>query len=86
MLRVHDWMYVRSLRDFCAALPDDPAVTGNLDGDTAVSHGTFPAALAAAGAVCHAVDRIMAGEVLNTTLSFYNLKFEATLDDSNGAR
>lgn len=47
----------------CERLPDDPSVVGHLDGDTAVSHGTFAAALAAAGAVCAAVDQLMRGEV-----------------------
>jgi len=36
---------------------------GHLDGDTAISAGTFGAALSAAGAVCRAVDRVVAGEV-----------------------
>ena len=36
---------------------------GHLDGDTAISAGTFGAALSAAGAVCRAVDRVIAGEV-----------------------
>ena len=40
-----------------------PEAIGHLDGDTAISGGSFRAALAAAGAVMHAVDRVVAGEV-----------------------
>ena len=47
----------------CDSLPDDPEAIGHLDGDTAVSRGTFAAALAAAGATCAAVDEVMAGRV-----------------------
>ena len=63
ILRVHEWAYVRMLRDRCAALPRTQAAAGALDSDTAFSHGTFSAALAAAGAVCTAVDAVMAGKV-----------------------
>ena len=59
--RVHEWNYVRQLKAFCEGIPDDPAVTANLDGDTALSHRTYRAALAAAGAVTHAVDRVVNG-------------------------
>ncbi len=47
----------------CDSLPDDPEAIGHLDGDTAVSRGTFSAALAAAGATCAAVDEVMTGRV-----------------------
>ena len=40
-----------------------PEAIGHLDGDTAISGGSFRAALAAAGAVIRAVDSVMAGEV-----------------------
>ena len=40
-----------------------PDAIGQLDGDTAVSRNTFKAALAAAGAVCTAVDEVMSGAV-----------------------
>ena len=46
---------------------DGAARVGHLDGDTAISAGTFGAALAAAGAVCRAVDRVVAGEVRAAT-------------------
>ena len=63
VLRVHDWKYVRHIQNVCASLPDDPDAIGHLDGDTAVSRRTFAAALAAAGAVCTAVDEVMGGKV-----------------------
>ena len=47
----------------CGVLAEGAAPVGHLDGDTAISAGTFGAALAAAGAVCRAVDRVVAGEV-----------------------
>lgn len=45
------------------SIPDTPADVSHLDPDTAVSRGTWPAGLAAAGAVCRAVDAVMRGEV-----------------------
>lgn len=63
ILRVHDWSYVRSLQHLCASLPDDPAVVGHLDGDTAISRGTFDAALVAVGGICNAVDQVVKGQV-----------------------
>lgn len=65
ILRVHEWSYVRSLQHMCASIPDIPAVVGHLDGDTAISNGTFRAALAAVGGICNAVDRVVKGEVRN---------------------
>eukprot|EP00887_Chlorella_sp_A99_P002366 scaffold10.g2366.t1 len=50
ILRVHDWPYVRRIQAICERLPDDPSVIGHIDGDTAISRGSFTAALAAAGA------------------------------------
>lgn len=63
ILRVHDWSYVRSIQHLCASVADDPAVVGRLDGDTAISHGTFHAALVAAGGICNAVDQVVTGKV-----------------------
>lgn len=63
ILRVHEWSYVRSLQHMCATIPDIPAVVGHLDGDTAISNGTFQAALVAVGGICNAVDRVVQGEV-----------------------
>lgn len=45
----------------CEHIPDDPGEVGHLDGDTAISHRTFTAALAAAGAVCTGVDAVVSG-------------------------
>jgi hypothetical protein len=63
VLRVHDWGYLRKLKDACAGLAGDDTVVHNLDADTAISRGSFRAALKAAGAVCHAIDEVMAGQV-----------------------
>jgi acetoin utilization deacetylase AcuC-like enzyme len=41
------------------SLPDNPAVIGHLDPDTALSHHSFQAALRAAAAVCQAVDAVV---------------------------
>ncbi|GAB4814038.1 hypothetical protein N2152v2_001084 [Parachlorella kessleri] len=65
VLRIHDWAYVRRIQALCDQIPDSPASVGHLDGDTAVSHHTFAAALAAAGAVCSAVDALVRREVRN---------------------
>jgi len=65
VLRVHDWPYVRRIESVCAALPPDDDAIGRLDADTAVSRGTYCAALAAAGAVVHAVDAVMSGAARN---------------------
>ena len=55
--RCHPMRYINALMD---AMPDDaPAM---LDADTVVSPGTWNAALHAAGAVCQAVEDIMAGK------------------------
>ncbi|CAG9462216.1 unnamed protein product [Pedinophyceae sp. YPF-701] len=63
--RVHEWSYIKHIQEVCARITDHPAAVGHLDGDTAVSHKTFQAALHAAGAVTHAVDKVMNGEVKN---------------------
>ncbi|BDA44253.1 probable type-2 histone deacetylase 2 at C-terminar half [Coccomyxa sp. Obi] len=61
ILRVHEWSYVRELQNACAALGEHDL--GHLDGDTAISAGSFRAALAAAGAVIAAVDRVVKQQV-----------------------
>ena len=48
---MHDWPYVRSLKQACQAIEDVPSAVSHLDGDTAISRRTFDAALMAAGAV-----------------------------------
>jgi acetoin utilization deacetylase AcuC-like enzyme/ankyrin repeat protein len=65
VLRVHDWAYVRGVQAACARLPDSPRAVGHLDGDTAVSRGSWPAALGAAGAACAAVDAVVGGDARN---------------------
>ena len=51
------------LSQACEAIDDSPSATGALDGDTAISRGSFRAALAAAGAVCAAVDEVVSAKV-----------------------
>ena len=67
ILRVHDWSYVRSIQHLCASIPDIPSVVGHLDGDTAISNGTFRAAQIAVGGICKAVDQVVAGQVSHVT-------------------
>lgn len=55
-----------------AALPEaGPGSIGHLDGDTAISRGTFAAALAAAGSVCQAVDAVVTKQVRTPLLAVY---------------
>ena len=74
VLRVHEWSYVSKIFDSCEDIDQPEAVEGleepaivinHLDGDTAVSKESSDAALRAAGAVCEAVDKVMAGECRN---------------------
>ncbi len=65
ILRVHNWAYVRKIQAVCQGIEDDPSEVGHLDPDTAISHRTFAAALAAAGAVTHAVDEVVTGRARN---------------------
>jgi hypothetical protein len=67
VLRVHAWKYVKSIREACAGAPEDGG-TRNIDSDTAVSRGSFRAALKAAGSVCAAVDDVVAGRVCSMSL------------------
>jgi acetoin utilization deacetylase AcuC-like enzyme len=65
VLRVHEYEYVRRLLHAAGAagsagFPHPPGVY-LLDSDTAVSRGSWQAALRAAGAVCAAIDSVMAG-------------------------
>ncbi len=62
VLRVHDWAYLKRVRDACAQLPrDNPNVQATLDGDTTVSAGTWEGALRAAGAAVFATDAVLDG-------------------------
>lgn len=70
VLRVHEWSYVRKVQEHCAGIAsDDPEDEeegyAHLDGDTAISSDTYNAALAAAGAVCQAVDLVATGRARN---------------------
>ena len=65
ILRVHDWSYVLKLQTACQSITSSTLDVRHLDPDTAISHGTFKAAMAAAGAVCHAVDEVVQGKVKN---------------------
>jgi acetoin utilization deacetylase AcuC-like enzyme len=61
LLRAHDDQYV----DLVAlSEPEDPEDYRPLDPDTGMSKGSHEAAVRAAGAVCAAVDSVVAGEVL----------------------
>jgi acetoin utilization deacetylase AcuC-like enzyme len=56
--RAHSMAYIDTLQD---VMPDRASVF--LDGDTIISPGTWEAAIHAAGAVCHAVEDIIAGKI-----------------------
>lgn len=65
VLKIHEYPYVESISQMCSSIPDHPSAIANLDADTAVSRWTFEAALRAAGGVCEAVDRVVAGDFRN---------------------
>ncbi|KAG2494726.1 hypothetical protein HYH03_007240 [Edaphochlamys debaryana] len=65
VLKCHDWSYVRGIIQACESVADSPSAVGALDPDTALSRHTMRAALAAAGAVCAAVDEVMTGKARN---------------------
>jgi len=60
----HPMEYVTAIRD---ATPREGVV--HLDADTAMSPGSFEAALRAAGGAVHAVDEVMSGRVANAFVS-----------------
>lgn len=62
VLRVHEWSYVDLLQKASASCTGESKF-GALDSDTIISAGSFRAALAAAGAVTAAVDKVMAKQV-----------------------
>jgi len=66
VLKVHDWAYVLKLKNATECIDDPQRDIRHLDGDTTISGGTFDAALAAAGAVCHAVDEVISGRAKNS--------------------
>lgn len=65
VLKVHDYNYIQKVSRVCSQLPDHPRALATLDPDTAVSRWSFEGAMRAAGSVCEAVDRIMAGDFRN---------------------
>lgn len=67
--QVHEYPYVERISRACNSIPDHPQTLAHLDGDTAISRWSFEAALRAAGSVCDAVDKIMAGECRNAFCS-----------------
>lgn len=66
VLKCHEYNYVEKISQMCSSIPDHPSAISHLDGDTAMSRWTFEAALRAAGSVCEAVDRVIAGDFRNT--------------------
>lgn len=62
---MHEYSYIEKISHICSSLPDHPSSIAQIDPDTAVSHWSFEAALRASGAVCEAVDRVMAGDHRN---------------------
>lgn len=66
VIKVHDWAYVLKLKNATECIEHPERDIRHLDGDTTISGGTFDAALAAAGAVCHAVDEVMSGRAKNS--------------------
>ena len=66
VLRVHEWAYVSLLQKASGSCTDSRFAA--LDSDTIISRGSFSAALAAAGAVTAAVDRLMEEQVTSALL------------------
>lgn len=56
---------MESISQLCSSIPDHPNAIAHLDADTAVSRWSFEAALRAAGSVCEAVDKVVAGDCRN---------------------
>ncbi len=62
---MHEYNYVESISRICNSIPDHPTTIAHLDADTTISRWSFEAALRAAGGVCEAVDKVVAGEYRN---------------------
>jgi len=69
VLKVHEYPYIEKTSKLCTATPDHPRAIQTLDADTTVSHWSFEAALRAAGSVCEAVDKVVAGDFRNAFCS-----------------
>lgn len=65
VLKCHEYSYVESISQLCSSIPDHPNGIAHLDADTAVSRWSFEAALRAAGSVCEAIDKVVAGDCRN---------------------
>lgn len=65
VLKVHEYEYIDRISQQSSIIPDYPNAIANLDADTAISRWSFEAAMRAAGSVCEAVDRVIAGEARN---------------------
>lgn len=62
---MHDYTYVEAISKLSSSIPDHPNAVAHLDPDTAISRWSFESALRAAGSVCEAVDKVVAGESRN---------------------
>lgn len=65
VLKCHEYSYVETISQMCSSIPDHPSAVANLDADTTMSRWSFEAALRAAGSVCEAVDKVVAGDHRN---------------------
>ena len=65
VLKIHEYSYIENINRLCNSIPDTPHSISSLDADTAISRWSFESALRAAGSVCDAVDRVMAGDFRN---------------------
>lgn len=65
VLKVHEYLYIESISQMASTIPDHPNAIAHLDPDTAISHWSFEAAMRAAGSICEAVDKVVAGECRN---------------------
>ena len=59
ILRVHDFHYVRALKQLCESIPAGGEALAEIDGDTTISRKSFSAAMHAAGSVCNGVDILL---------------------------
>jgi len=60
---VHPASYIEFIREAEPAIPQAPRI--HIDSDTVMSHGSFEAALRAAGGAVEAVDQVMSGKCAN---------------------
>jgi len=65
VFKCHEYSYVEQISQMCSSIPDHPNAIAHLDADTTMSRWSFEAALRAAGSVCEAVDKVMAGDCRN---------------------